>query len=50
MVSKLKKDDVVFIATHGNALRPIRRYFERMCIEEMCTFEHVKAKVYKYEI
>ena len=46
----LKKDDVVFISAHGNSLRPIRRYFEKMSTEEMCSFEHIKAKVYRYEI
>ncbi len=46
----LKKDDVVFISAHGNSLRPIRRYFEKMSIEEMCSFEHVPAKVYEYDV
>ncbi|MGC8730024.1 MAG: histidine phosphatase family protein [Candidatus Micrarchaeia archaeon] len=46
----LKKDDVVFISAHGNSLRPIRRYFEGLSIEEMCSFEHPRAKVYHYTI
>ncbi len=46
----LKKDDVVFISAHGNSLRPIRRYFEKLSIEEMCSFEHPRAKVYEYDI
>ncbi|MEM0106959.1 MAG: 2,3-bisphosphoglycerate-dependent phosphoglycerate mutase [Candidatus Micrarchaeaceae archaeon] len=41
--------DVIFISAHGNSLRPIRRYFEHMSIDEMCSFEHPRAKVYKYE-
>ncbi len=45
---KLDKNDIVFISAHGNSLRPIRRYFEKMSIEEMCSFEHVQGKVYKY--
>jgi 2,3-bisphosphoglycerate-dependent phosphoglycerate mutase len=46
----LKKDDIVFMSVHGNSLRPIRRYFEKISVEEMCSFEHPFAKVYKYEI
>ena len=50
ILPKLKKDDVVFISAHGNSLRPIRRYFEKLSAEEMCSFEHVRARVYRYEI
>jgi 2,3-bisphosphoglycerate-dependent phosphoglycerate mutase len=46
----LKRDDVVFISAHGNSLRPIRRYFEGISVEEMCSFEHTPAKVYRYEV
>lgn len=45
----LKKDDIVFISAHGNSLRPMRRYFEHISIEEMCSFEHVKGTIYSYE-
>ncbi len=48
-ILKLDKKDVVFISAHGNSLRPIRRYFEKMSTEEMCSFEHVQGMVYKYE-
>ncbi len=50
LVATLKKDDVVFISAHGNSLRPIRRYFEHLSVEEMCSFEHPRAKVYMYEL
>lgn len=50
ILPKLKKEDVVFMSVHGNSLRPIRRYFEKISVEEMCSFEHVPAKVYEYEI
>ncbi len=50
LLPTLKKDDVVFISAHGNSLRPIRRYFEKISIEEMCSFEHPRAKVYRYEV
>jgi 2,3-bisphosphoglycerate-dependent phosphoglycerate mutase len=46
----LTKEDVVFISAHGNSIRPIRRYFEKITIDEMCSFEHTPGKVYSYEI
>lgn len=45
----LKPDDVVFISAHGNSIRPMRRYFEKISIEEMCSFEHTPGKIYSYE-
>lgn len=45
-----KPDDVIFISAHGNSLRPIRRRFEGLSIEEMCSFEHTPGKIYSYEI
>ena len=50
MLPTLKKEDVVFISAHGNSLRPMRRYFEKMSVDKMCSFEHVPAMVYEYEI
>ncbi len=44
------KDDVVFISAHGNSLRPMRRYFEKISIDEMCSFEHTPGKVYSYSV
>ncbi len=46
----LKSDEVVFISAHGNSIRPIRRFFEHISIDEMCSFEHTPGKVYSYEI
>ncbi len=50
LLPSLEKEDIVFISAHGNSLRPIRRYFEHISIEEMCSFEHPRAKVYEYEV
>ncbi len=47
---KLKKDDIIFICGHANSIRPLRRYFEKMSIDEMCSFEYTPAMVYEYEI
>lgn len=43
-------DDVIFICASSNSIRPIRRYFENLSIEEMCSFEPVPAKVYSYDL
>lgn len=45
-----KETDVFFISAHGNSLRPMRRYFEGISIEEMCSFEHEPGKIYSYEL
>ncbi len=44
------KEDIIFISAHGNSLRPMRKYFEKLSNEEMCSFEHTPGKVYSYEI
>ncbi len=46
----LKENDVVLISAHGNSLRPIRRYFEHITIDEMCSFEHTPGKIYEYSV
>ena len=45
-----KKDDVVFISAHGNSIRPMRRYFEHLTIDQMCSYENVPGKIYEYQI
>ena len=45
-----EKDDIIFISTHGNSIRPMRRYFEHLSIPEMCSFEHAPGKIYSYNI
>jgi 2,3-bisphosphoglycerate-dependent phosphoglycerate mutase len=47
---KWKKDDVIFISAHGNSIRPLRKYFEHLSNEEMCSFEHTPGKVYHYSL
>ncbi len=44
-----KENDVVFISAHGNSLRPMRRYFEHLSVDEMCSFEHTPGKIYSYD-
>ncbi len=45
-----KKDDVIFISASGNSIRPMRRYFEHLTIDEMCSYENIPGKVYEYNI
>jgi 2,3-bisphosphoglycerate-dependent phosphoglycerate mutase len=50
MLPTFGKEDVVLISAHGNSLRPMRRFFEHISIDEMCSFEHTPGKIYRYEI
>ena len=45
-----QKNDVIFISAHGNSLRPMRRYFEHLSIDEMCSYENTPGKIYEYKI
>lgn len=45
-----KKDEVIFISAHGNSIRPMRRYFEHITIDEMCSYENIPGKIYKYQL
>ncbi|SRR5258708_3431066 len=50
MLKDIKSDDVIFISAHGNSLRPMRKYFEHLTTEEMCSFEHTPGKIYAYTV
>lgn len=50
LLANLQADDGVLISAHGNSLRPIRKYFEHLSNEAMCSFEHTPAKVYTYHV
>lgn len=45
-----KKDDIIFISAHGNSIRPLRRYFEHLTIDGMCSYENVPGKIYEYQV
>ena len=47
---KWKANDVVFISAHGNSIRAMRRFFENISIEEMCSYENIPSKIYEYTI
>jgi len=46
----LSSDDVVFISAHANSMRPMRKYFEHLSNEEMCSYEYTPGKVYEYQV
>jgi 2,3-bisphosphoglycerate-dependent phosphoglycerate mutase len=46
----LNNNDVIFISAHGNSIRPIRKYFEHLSVEEMCSYEYTPGKIYNYTI
>lgn len=50
MIPTFKPNDVVFLSAHGNSLRPIRKYFERLNNKDMCSFEHTPGKIYQYTL
>lgn len=45
-----KENDVIFISAHANSIRPMRRYFEHLTVEEMCSYEYIPGKIYEYKI
>ena len=45
-----KKEDVIFISGHGNSIRPLRRYFEHLTVEQMCSYEYTPGQIFTYEI
>lgn len=49
-ITTWKQDDVIFISAHGNSIRPMRRFFEHISIEEMCSYEYTPGKIYEYQI
>ena len=49
-IPTFKKNDIIFISAHGNSIRPMRRHFEHLTTEEMCSYENTPGKIYTYEI
>jgi 2,3-bisphosphoglycerate-dependent phosphoglycerate mutase len=51
LLYKMKKEEVnVLIVAHGNSIRPIRRYFENLTVDEMMKLENLRHKVFTYKI
>ncbi len=45
-----KSDDIIFISSSANAIRPMRRYFEHLTTEQMCSYEYIPAQIFEYQI
>lgn len=51
LIKMMKKEKVnVAISSHGNAMRPLRKYFEKLTIAEMMKLENPWDKHFEYEI
>jgi 2,3-bisphosphoglycerate-dependent phosphoglycerate mutase len=50
VVPSWKPNDIIFISAHGNSIRPMRRYFEHISIDQMCSYENIPGKIYEYTI
>lgn len=46
----LKPNDIVFISSSANAIRPMRKFFEGLSNEEMVSYEYTPGKIYSYEV
>lgn len=51
IINRMKKEKInILIVAHGNAIRPIRRYFEKLTPEEMMKLEHLRHQIFTYNI
>ena len=51
VIKKIKTEKInVLIVAHSNSIRPIRKYFENLTNDQMMKLEHMKHKIFKYEI
>lgn len=47
---KWNEKDIVLISAHGNSIRPMRKYFENLTNNEMCSYEYTPGHIFSYEI
>jgi len=50
LVQMKKNKGNVLIVGHGNSIRPFRRFFENLTIEQMMQLENQRDKIFTYEI
>jgi 2,3-bisphosphoglycerate-dependent phosphoglycerate mutase len=50
VIPTLKSNDIVFISASANSIRPMRKYFEHMPNEEICSYEYAPAQIFEYQI
>jgi 2,3-bisphosphoglycerate-dependent phosphoglycerate mutase len=46
----LKPNDVVFISASANSIRPMRKFFEHMTNEQICSYEYTPGQIFEYQI
>jgi 2,3-bisphosphoglycerate-dependent phosphoglycerate mutase len=50
-IELMRKDKInVLIITHGNTVRPIRKYFEHLSDEQMMKLENLRHKIFHYKV
>lgn len=51
LINFVKKNKVnVAVSAHGNSMRPFRRYFEKLSVNEMMSLENPYDNIFEYEI
>ena len=51
IIDMIKKEKVnVAISAHGNSMRPFRRYFEKMSVQQMMAIENPYDNIFEYKI
>lgn len=50
LVDGLSSDDMVVISAHGNSIRPMRKFFEHLTNEQMCSYEYTPAEIFSYTV
>ena len=45
-----KKELNVLVVTHGNSIRPIRKYFEKLTNDKMMKLKNCRHKIFRYNI
>ena len=48
--ANLKSEDVIFISSSANAIRPMRKYFEGLTNEEIMSYEYTPGEIFDYEV
>lgn len=50
MIKIATSSDIIFISAHGNSIRPMRKFFEHMTNEEICSYEYIPGEIFSYTI
>lgn len=50
LMQRVQPEDVIFISGHGNSIRPMRKFFEHLSNEEMCSYEYQPAEIFSYTV